>query len=159
MQYVPINVKSQSNYLATQTSGNTVQFVDTTGTSRNWYNSADNSRPFNPKTFGSDISEGDTSSNMYCKASSTSAITSTYYTPTNTVGTTTIKYTTSSKGWNAIITVSGTEGAEINSLLFIKQIKYSSSASADAIMFAVILDNPVTIDSSGTANFTFGIEF
>ena len=77
----------------------------------------------------------------------------------NQVGTSTVTYTIGSKGWTATITVAGTEGDTIASFYWTKLISYTSSASAENLLFAIKLDNPVTIDSTGTANFTFAIEF
>ena len=61
-----------------------------------------------------------------------------------------------------VITVSGTSGDKINSLWFKKKLGYQYAGNQDygwGYVFAVKLDTPVTIDSTGTANFTFSVEF
>lgn len=84
---------------------------------------------------------------------------STYSVP-NPIGTASINYALNSKGWAATITISGTEGSTIKSLFFRRGLCYNSSMNVgEAVIFALVLDNPVTIDSTGTANFTFAIEF
>ena len=78
----------------------------------------------------------------------------------NTVGTTTlVAGAWSAHGGSATIKVTASEGDIVKSIFFVRKLYYSSSSNVDAVLYAVKLDNPVTIDSTGTANFTFAIEF
>jgi len=85
---------------------------------------------------------------------------------TNTIGSCSISYTrnSDSTGWNANITITGTEEATVNSLQFTKSIYvYYSSAWTylETLVFAYILDSPIELnsDNSYTANLTMSIAF
>lgn len=96
---------------------------------------------------------------LYCYASSNLNPLANEIAVTNQVGTAVVQYTINSKGWTAIIKITGTQGDTINSLYFTKLINYTSTSNAESLLFVVKLDSPVTIDSTGEANFTFAIEF
>ena len=74
------------------------------------------------------------------------------------VGSSSIGYNYTTKGWDATITITAPEGTIIRHLLFVKKIQPGTNAYI-TLLFAIKLDSPVTIDSTGTANFTFAIEF
>ena len=76
------------------------------------------------------------------------------------VGTTAVTFHHTTKGWEATISVTAVEGSKIKSFLFTKGLIYNTYMNFyEAVIFAIKLDNTVTIDSTGTANFTFAIEF
>ena len=96
---------------------------------------------------------------LFPVASSNSTISANETTITNQVGTASATFTIDSKGWVCNIKITATEGSEINSIYFEKYIFSASTSSYLAVLFAVKLDNTVTVDSTGEANFTFAIEY
>lgn len=161
MQIIPINIApimtmntiwgyAATIPKATDITGN--QF--TLGTSQNT-----NGYPFYIGVYNQDITPSATQAYyLKCFATASENITETSYIPSDIIGISTVRYAPTSKGWVATIAVAGTEGDTINALLFQRGL-YDGSTYKQAVIFAVILDNPITIDSTGTAYFTFAIEF
>lgn len=160
MQIIPINIAPMMTLntvwgyatiqKATDINGN--QFTLGTGNNINAY-------PFYVGDYNQDITPSTTQATyLKCFASSNTNITETSYIPSDIIGISTVRYAPTSKGWVATIAVAGTEGDTINALLFQRGL-YNGSTYKQAVIFAVILDNPITIDSTGTAYFTFAIEF
>ena len=136
--------------------------VDKGGTSRNyrWYNSQNAVVGLFPFYYtGITSFENPQDSNtLFAAASSEANIPSNTTTVTNKVGITSLQKQNSTNGITIIVSVSGSEGDTINSLFFGKRA-YDSNNYYPVLLYALKLDTPVTIDSTGTANFTFAIEF
>lgn len=141
-----------------------VTFTDTSGTSRRFTTSssyAQSAQAENPFFCGSDGSitspNTDIGKITFCASSATEIPFSTT-SVLNEVGTTTSTYTRSSTGWICVIKVVAAEGTKINSLFALRKI-YGWSRQDNAVIWALKLDNEVTVDSSGEANFTFSITY
>ncbi len=159
MQFFPFD-----NFYSTLRAGATASsptFVDTSGTSRSFA-----------------AANVTTASTQYAKlpffcytrsslgyltphASSAATIPQSTTTIPDEVGTTTVTYTATEKGWRAAITVTSVSDASVTHFVFLRKISTSSSNSYDACLFALKLDTSVTLNSANnhTANFTFEIEF
>lgn len=116
--------------------------------------------PFYGETAQTNVS-GLNSVGDYCfVASDNSNVQPTEYAVPNTIGTVTVtSKSATGKGATYVLTVSGTQGDTITSLYFIKRVYNSANYQKNWLIYALVLDSPVTIDSTGTANFTFAIEF
>lgn len=102
-----------------------------------------------------------TETRLFVRAASDTVIQN--YSPLNQIGSCTITTVenSGSNGWTMTIKVSGTEGSKINTLYFSRKLWYGGNGgeSSEAVLFAVKLDNEVTIGATGEADFTFSIRF
>lgn len=169
-------LNNTKNMLKMSTHGDTITngYTDKSGTVRDLYTMNVSYASFNPLPFYCTATQsspwtacdkarlfayasGDTNIQQYVTAK-------TDYAPHTTIGTCSCQATTLSNkiGWSMAITVTGTPGDVINSFYFTRSLQYSGanySNNTEACVFAIELDRPVTIDSTGKAYFTFAIKF
>lgn len=159
MTFVPLNNLKQILQLAAGYTSAT--FTDTSGTSRAMVDPTSARKTGIPFycTAGTVTAAPTDATKLFPVASSNSTISGNETTITNQVGTASATFSINSKGWICNIKITATEGSEINSIYFEKYIFSSSTSSYLAVLFAVRLDNTVTVDSTGEANFTFAIEY
>lgn len=171
MQFIPLsNFKKMLRQSALNTN-NILTFTDTSGTSRNLYAPAAYSSTamwtytnLMPFYAAQTTASSPTVKNMIAVASSDSSISENAYAPSAITGSSscTVVARADKSGWTMTITVTGNPGDTINSFYFERKLwadANESSYTYNAVIFAVKLDNPVTIDSTGSASFTFAIEF
>lgn len=94
-------------------------------------------------------------------ASSDAVIPSSQATITNQIGTCSIAFTKTATGWNANITITGSQDATVNSLLFTKKLYVVGNTFKETLLFAYILDSPITLNAENnyTANLTMSVTF
>lgn len=147
-------------------------FVDVGGSSRTMYCSASISsiqsgdralRNITPFMATQDTTV--TSANSYFPfpyASSDTSIPYSQTSITNQIGNCSIAVTRTATGWIANITItgSGLQDETVNSLLFTKSL-HTGSSLYEALLFAYILDNPITLNAENnyTANLTMSVSF
>lgn len=163
MQFIPLYNMVRMLQMSAKPEENKT-FINLSGTSQTLYRAAASSCYYNMAPFG----EYDTGTpdftylyrTIKVYASSADDIPKNTTTILNQEGNTTVSYTHNLKGWTATITTTATEGTTIKAFFFTKGLIYNASVNfSEAVIYAVKLDNPVTIDSTGTASFTFAIEF
>lgn len=104
-----------------------------------------------------------TSANQRCPfpyASSDDSIPYSQTSITNQIGSCSIAVTRNVTGWTANITITGSADATVKSLLFTKSL-HTGSSLYEALLFAYILDNPITLNAGNnyTANLTMSVSF
>ena len=139
-----------------------LKFIDINTTERTLYSGQDASGLHNPLLFP--ISSSTSYEQAFIKphASSDSSFQEGTYTVPNEVGTTTLLSMSGTEAGNQFVfSVTSTQEATINSIVFTRQLYYSSSNKVNAVIFAVLLDSPVTLNAGNnfTASFTFSVAF
>lgn len=160
-----VKLDNWTNLDRARINANTNSFVDVNGTSRGYsfgsgspvhYNGRSPLFIYNNYT-GQKIAGADYPFPYAC---SDATIDKSRYALTNTFGTATVGFTKSDSGWNATIQIVHNAEATINSLLFTRMM-FPSSGSYETLLFAYILDSPITLNASNnyTANLTMSVSF
>lgn len=145
--------------------GLSASFKDINGTSRSFPNPISGrgdtiAAPFFVYNTGTSSSASD--SRVFPYASSDATIPPSQTTITNQIGSCTIGFTRTEAGWAANITItgSGLQDETVNSLLFTQKL-YNGSNYYEALLFAYILDSPITLNAGNnyTANLTMSVSF
>ena len=161
MQFIPLNNFKKQLRVGSLSNAQTVKGIDGNSVEYSYWDQQTwlrNALPFLYESVTTYEAPSGTNT-LFVAASSDTSVLESAYDVTNKIGTSSVTIQRTNKGDVFTITVTGTEGDTIGSLFFGKRILTKMSTYAAMLQFALKLDSPVTIDSTGTANFTFAIEF